>query len=217
MGSGLVRGFGVNDVDYEVTNKITGFQCRFHSRWKQMIDRCKSENHKWKATYSNVTICDEFRSLKYFRSWAESKGFSNETSSIIHLDKDILSNGNLEYSVDKCCFVQSSVNTLFINTSKTNLSPLGVSRLGEGYSAHISRFNDGKYKQEYLGYSKDPMVCHRLWQLQKAIEIDKASIRYKNEIESFGIFFDERVFDALHKRSKRLIEDFELGLQTFKL
>ena len=67
MSRNLVAGVGINDADYNVTlhDKETGkciiWSCPYYSRWKGMLVRCYSSNHKNKQpSYKGCTVCEEW-------------------------------------------------------------------------------------------------------------------------------------------------------------
>lgn len=107
----LIYGVGINDANYCVKPIIKGrrVDCHFYTTWRDMIKRCHSsiliEKH---PTYKGCKVCNEWLLFSNFRSWMETQDWREK-----QLDKDILFQGNKEYSPKKCVFVTPEINVLF--------------------------------------------------------------------------------------------------------
>jgi len=110
-----VFGIGINDANYltkiNINNKI--IVCPYYQKWKNILLRCYSpKTHEKFPTYKECFVCDEWLTFSNFKSWMEKQDWQGK-----HLDKDLLVQGNKEYSPSKCLFVTPQINTLL--TSRT--------------------------------------------------------------------------------------------------
>ena len=118
----LVNGVGVNDADYvveklETTGYVNGKQkqklvwyCPHYRAWRGMLSRCYSAKYQEKQpTYIGCSVSEEWLTFSNFKAWMEKQKWEG-----MHLDKDLLIEGNKIYSADTCVFVSPLVNT-FIN------------------------------------------------------------------------------------------------------
>ncbi len=100
MGKKLVCGVGVNDIG----NDSKGIR----TLWNGMISRCYSERSIIdRPTYAECTVCDEWLVLSSFKKWCDDHYVDG-----YQLDKDIIKQGNKEYSPENCVFVPARINTL---------------------------------------------------------------------------------------------------------
>ena len=106
----LVCGVGINDWKFAIGSDGGGHALVYRC-WKSMLQRGYDE--KCKAhypTYSDVTVCDEWKSFTTF---------FNDTKSYMKrgwcLDKDLLFFGNKQYCNKSCIFTPSWLNTLFMD------------------------------------------------------------------------------------------------------
>lgn len=125
----LVYGVGVNDADYKV-NTIDengkSVRCPIYTQWKNMLARCYGEStHKNQPTYRECVVDPRWHSFMSFKGWMITQRYEG-----LHLDKDVLFEGNKVYDPDTCVFVSTEVNMfLSPNTSKEvngNDLPRGV-------------------------------------------------------------------------------------------
>jgi len=169
----LVMGVGINDADYIVLDRKTGWLCPFYRKWTSMLSRCYSEKvHNLQPNYLNTFVCEEWNLFSNFKAWMEKQDWKDK-----ELDKDLLGDGTL-YSPENCCFLSKSVN-LFM-TDRANFSgkyPTGVSfykKTGK-YKAQISTL-DGK--RQSLGYHDTVTDAWKAWIKRKA---ELATILAKEE------------------------------------
>jgi len=88
-----------------------------YSVWKNMTRRCVDKNSDWYHRYGGrgITICEEWKDLSVFVSWAESNGYKTGLE-IDRIDND----GN--YCPENCRFVtrsQNSHNKTSVRTDNT--------------------------------------------------------------------------------------------------
>lgn len=199
----LVCGVGINDADYKITQRdelpaINGKRrrqlvwiCPFYKTWHNMLERGYSSKLKERnPTYKDVFVNEEWHLFSNFKSWMQEQKWENN-----QLDKDILVEGNKEYSKDKCIFVPGYINKFILDSKATRGEwPQGVS----------CDKRDGKFKAEcrdsrtggrfYLGYFTDPQEAHLAWKECKHYQ----ALQYANELEFEG--YDQRLIQALRTR-----------------
>lgn len=134
--------------------------------WNEMLERAYSPAfHARCPTYAGVTVCDEWHCLQSFGSWFDAnyvEGF--------HLDKDLLIEGNKQYSPDACCFVPGWLNTLLISNhiSSGSVWPEGVNQKPNGrFCAQVRRYN----KNRHIGVYDTPDEAGRAYQRAKGEHI----------------------------------------------
>ena len=104
----LVYGVGVNDAPYCTQPRIDGKQvrCPAYSAWTNILKRAYSAKfHASRPTYSDVKVCDGWRSFSNFRSW-----WLDHHVDEFALDKDLLSDAGI-YSPETCIFVPAWLNS----------------------------------------------------------------------------------------------------------
>lgn len=173
MSKRLVQGFGVNDADYVIENRLSNgkrLRCPFYRTWNRMLERAYSPKyHAIKPTYIGVTVCEEWRSFMAFRAWMMDQDWEGK-----HLDKDILVPGNKVYSPETCVFVTPQINNLLTDSAAIRGDwPIGASwdKVNNKFFAQI-RENG---KNRYLGYFHSPHEAHLAWREEKVRLVRKAA------------------------------------------
>jgi len=165
----LVRGVGVNDADYVVLTIINGkkIMCPFYLKWSDMLNRCYSDKCQEKfPTYVGCTVCDEWLIFSVFKRWMEKQKWQG-----MHLDKDLLVEGNKRYSPDTCVFVDRSTNTLLNDRAAARGHlPIGVAKNGKGYRSvcrnggnkvHLRTYpTEEQAHAVYVGYKTMVITAH---------------------------------------------------------
>lgn len=100
---------GCNDTD---TSSIS------FVKWKNMVQRCYYEygHKKYKPEYKDKTICEEWQNYANFRIWFDEHYVPSKWQ--IDLDKDLLVQGNKEYSPETCVFLEHYQNVMFEHNAK---------------------------------------------------------------------------------------------------
>ena len=198
----LIKGFGINNADYNVQpfyykdgirkQKI----CPFYHKWTSMISRCYCPLElKKRPTYKGCTVSEDWRYFMNFRGWMVQQDYQQK-----ELDKDFLVKGNKVYSLDTCIFISQSLNK-FLNEGAKKIGgslPVGVIErrtelkcgLRIDYRARCCDPFTNKLKhlgyhatpeqaqQAYIGYKN--MLAHRLAELETDPRIILAlQTRYK--------------------------------------
>lgn len=173
----LVCGVGINDADYAVRkNETIGYYangnrkreqvwiCPYYKVWNSMLRRCYYAKYKeFYPTYIGCSVSEEWLTFSNFKSWMEEQKFEG-----MHLDKDILFEGNKRYSAETCVFVAPVVNT-FINDQKPSR---GDWMIGVYWSKREGKFvascrNPFTKKQEYLDLFATEQEAHEAWRKRK--------------------------------------------------
>ena len=188
----LVFGVGANDADYFVTKKENGkivWMCPYYRTWTSMLRRAYSDKYKQKnPTYEGVIVCEEWRSFMRFRAWMVSQGWGGK-----QLDKDILVEGNKEYSPDTCVFVDGVVNSFLTDRAAARGEwPIGVYWNERNQKFEGQCRNPLTKEKEYLGYFHCPNQAHQAWKARK----------HELACQLADIQTDKRVAEALRTRYK---------------
>lgn len=147
---------------------------RSGSLWSSMQARCSGDESflEHHPTYAGSE--NRFSSFQSFCEWAITQpGYLNKDNDGYswQLDKDLYSLGNKVYSVDTCCFVPRSVNSLLtLCKSSRGELPLGVISSKGKFRSFISE----NAKRFALGTFACPIEAHRAWQIRKAAAIRSA-------------------------------------------
>ena len=180
-----VHGVGINDAPYVTKPTVSGeLLCDpAYAAWKYMLRRAYSlDIHDKFPTYIGVTVCDEWHSFSAFRKW----WLSNYRDGG-HLDKDLLSVGNREYSPRSCVYIPGWMNRFTTDSGASRGdNPIGVyydKRRGN-YQSRCSNPITGKY--HLVGMFTTPEAAHAAWRRYKLSLAD----RLKPEMDAI----DQRIY-----------------------
>lgn len=160
----MVRGVGVTDLK---TRGENGAQEKAYLVWRCMLDRCYGKSvQKKQWTYIGCTVCDEWLVYSRFKKWFDKNYFEGA-----ELDKDILVEGNREYSPKFCVMVPSKLNLLFGNatTGRRKGFRFGVRKVNGKFGAAIKV--DGEYK--WLGRFNTHEEAATAWLSEKRRHVRK--------------------------------------------
>lgn len=176
--NGLVEGWGINDVDYDVTRsevvngkKKTVWTCPYYRDWKRVLRFCLNPLVKRnKHTYKHCTVCEEWKYLSNFIKWVDSQ--PNKDWENCSLDKDFLVKGNKHYSPSTCVYIDSSLNNFLTDCRKSRGNYLiGVSKEKKNkvnpYKASCRNPLDKSHKARYIGVFPSEELAHKAWQTRK--------------------------------------------------
>ena len=78
--------------------------------WANIIQKCYSPKvHKTRPYYKECTVSEEWKNFQNFKIWY--KDYKGKVKQ--DLDKDILFQGNKEYSPETCVYTTHFINTVF--------------------------------------------------------------------------------------------------------
>lgn len=198
----LICGVGTNDAGYSTKKmqnlgivngkrkqKLAWF-CPYYSRWKNMLQRCYSEDyHQKHPTYIGCTVCEEWLLFSNFKAWMETQDWEGKD-----LDKDILFPGNKVYAPSNCAFVSQIVNHFCCESyAIRGLYPIGVCRYKASGKYQARVMNPFLKKMEYLGLFVDAQTAFTAW-LKRKLELAKLLAAEQN---------DPRVAEALIERYEK--------------
>lgn len=159
----LVRGVGINDAEYVITQVINGkrVHCPFYTRWSSMLERCYSHKlQETRPTYIGCSVHKDWLKFSIFKSWMEQQPWDGN-----QLDKDLLIKGNKVYSEETCVFVSQRVNSFLLEGENSRrLLPIGVNLHQGKYQANCRDNNT----LVFLGYYDTPDLAHLAWFNYKA-------------------------------------------------
>lgn len=154
-------------------------------KWHNMMSRCYADSvHKNQPQYIGCTVCEEWHNFQNFKAW-----FDKWNVEGYELDKDILFKGNTVYSPETCCFVPSTINTLFVNAKERRGDcPVGVYKDAEKNKFRGCFSVGGKRKK--LKYWNTPEEAFTEYKTVKEKIIKEYAERYRGQI-------DEKVYNAM--------------------
>lgn len=172
----LVKGWGINDVDYPVTKEsvVAGkrshvWVCPYYTDWVGMLTRVFCEKYqKKRPTYKGCTIYPEWKYFSNFIKWVDSQ--PNKDWINCELDKDFLSKSNKHYGPDTVVYISSKLNAFTYHPSNTTEGlMIGVKfnpdKRVRPYQARCNNPHTGK--REHLGYYNTELEAHKAWQTKK--------------------------------------------------
>ena len=155
-----------------------------YKTWYQIMNRCYNpkQAEKRPAYVGVVTVCPEWHDFQNFAKWYTENYY--EVEGRLHIDKDILVEGNKEYHPDKCLLVPQRINLIF--TSKPNKYGLPT---GVALTANGKRYR-AKYNGKELGTFDTVEEAESAHTEAKRKHIREVAEEYKNKIPT-------KVYDAL--------------------
>jgi hypothetical protein len=186
----LVYGVGIND--WPTSTKINGKAMPEYDAWHSMLERCYSPKYPAKRpTYIGCTVDPVWHRFTVFYNWLHDNSFEKG----LHLDKDILVEGNKVYSPETCCLVPIAINLLLNDHGAARGDyPQGVTwdKLGKKFKAQVT-FNN---KKKHIGYFTTVEEAESAYLKVKAKVI-------KETVDQHALPAD--VIEALYKRANELL------------
>lgn len=183
---------GVGDYKSRINNKVT----KQYKYWQNMLERGYGESFKKKRpTYKDVYVCEEWHNFQEFAKWFDENYYEIEGETMC-LDKDILYKNNKEYAPDKCIFVPTRINTLFVKSDNIRGDlPIGVSyhKKNNNYNVKCSILTeDGTKINKHLGCYDTPHEAFLAYKEFKEQYIKEIADEYKDRIP-------QELYDAMHR------------------
>lgn len=189
----------VNDSPYPVTryvNRKRVWTCPIYGAWYSMWQRV--QNLTRNPSYEGYSVCEEWRHFSNFLDWVNTQDWENK-----FLDKDLLVEGNRQYSPTACIFVSREVNNVLVFPSRKRDLPLGVSLKSSNKTNPYLAQCGGKY----LGYYPTAHEAHKAWQMNKINRIQALLTEEKSE----------KVKQGLERVKTKLETDFKENRETITL
>lgn len=170
-------------------SKLKGIRKNQYIHWDNMLKRVYSSNYKAKKpTYSDVTICDEWRYFSNFEKWFNSQIYKED----FELDKDIIFQGNKEYSPNTCCLVPRYINLVIRNKNNNNTTGYGGVSMKKNGRYRVTCREALTKKQKFLGTYDDPKEAFDIYKAYKEEQI-KIVAEYSLNVGDIDI----RIYNAL--------------------
>lgn len=178
---GLVYEHGINDMPYGWI-KENKWNKKVYQKWTSMLNRVYSEKyHKRNPAYIDSTCQLELHWLSYFvKHIIEIEGYDYNMfmSGVLHLDKDIKSNGkNKEYSIKNCMFVTQTENSKQSSIGR-KCSEETKRKMKENHPRLSGKEHPKSKKVEQ--WSKDKTTLIKVWdcvsEASKTLNINKSNI-----------------------------------------
>ena len=189
-----ILGVGTNDSWYMIEyinmdgKRIT---CPYYRVWTNMLERCFSKKlHALHPSYSDCSTTKEWLLFSTFRLWMEKQNWKDK-----QLDKDIISYGNKKYAPHLCLFVDSHINTLLINCSRSRGDlPQGViyRKPNNKFQARCRVFG----KSKNIGSYNTSEEASEAYKIFKSNHISSVAEQYKSE---------PRLYEALKNHARLML------------
>lgn len=147
--------------------------------WKHMIARCYDKvTATSNPSYINCYVSDDWLCFQNFASWFD-ENYYEIPGEIMHLDKDILIKGNLQYSSETCTFVPQRINSLFTkNDMRRGNLPIGCYYHGKSICVSCNTL-DGRVQ---LGRYDTTIKAFEAYKMFKEKYIQKVADEYRDII-----------------------------------
>lgn len=182
-----------------------GYEKDSYSRWAGILERCLVSDENFCPAYQESELDEIWYNYSEFKLWFFSQPILSKLKvADLHVDKDLLVQGNKNYSPELCCLIPKQLNSAIVirNTSNTGLP--GVSHRNDypgTYRASSSAIVDGRRRTKYLLSSKDPLECFYAYK-----EFKEAY--FKDLAEKWKEILDNNQYEALYNRKILLPEGF---------
>lgn len=147
-----------------------------YQNWTCMIRRCYDVKLKerYSAYYGGCIVCDEWHNFQTFAEWWNAHIYRVGTERM-HLDKDILFNGNRLYSPETCLIVPQRINMMFMKKPNKYNLPNGILPMANGrYSA--------RYGGNHIGNFDTLELAVQAHDIEKKKALKELAKEYKEEI-----------------------------------
>lgn len=187
--SRTTSGWGVNDVDYNVTlTETTGghnriiWMCPAYMVWRNMVKRVHNQKSLIaRPRYSDTSIWEGWRNFSSFREWVLNVQPNTNWQNCV-LDKDLLSKEIKIYSPDTCVFVTPMTNNFILDGGSKGLGAIWRKDINK-YQARLR--NPFTNKIECLGTFTEKSDSIKVWVKRKSELADTlASLQSDDRVAS---------------------------------
>ena len=147
-----------------------------YQNWTCMIRRCYDEKLKerYSAYYGDCEVCEEWHNFQNFARWWNENIYRVGTERM-HLDKDILFDGNRMYSPNTCLISPQRINMMFMKKPNKYNLPNGILPIANGrYSA--------RYSGNHIGNFDTLELAVQAHDIEKKKALKELAEEYKEEI-----------------------------------
>ena len=179
----LICGVGyLGEGTHRSRHPNNGEKYREYKIWSEILRRCYSpKEHIRSPAYKDCSVCDEWLNYQNFATWYN-ENYYDIGEGRMHLDKDILIDGNRIYRPDACIFVPQRINMLFMHPSNKSGLPNGITKYSSGYRT--------LYNTKLLGIYSTLEEALENYMIEKKIHIKEVANEYKTRIP-------DKVYQAL--------------------
>lgn len=168
------------DVGYIGVGKYkTGTETKHteeYQNWTCMTRRCYDEKLKerYSAYYGDCIVCNEWHNFQIFSEWWNNNIYRVGTERM-HLDKDILFDGNRLYSPDTCLIVPQRINMMFLKKPNKYNLPNGIIPVSNG------RYN-ASYRGKSIGNYDTLELAVKAHDMEKKKALKELADEYKDKV-----------------------------------
>lgn len=147
-----------------------------YQNWTCMIRRCYDERLKerYSAYYGDCAVCNEWHNFQTFSEWWNDNIYRVGTERM-HLDKDILFNGNRIYSPDTCLIVPQRINMMFMKKPNKYNLPNGILPIA-------NRKYSARYGGKHIGNFDDLESAVKAHDIEKKKALRELADKYKDKV-----------------------------------
>ena len=160
----------VNDLTHSI--RVNGIVPRYYQAWADMFRRCKDRDS---------SVCEDWHKLSSFKKWYDKHHVVGW-----QLDKDILIDGNTQYSPSTSVFVPQEINKLYTDKklNKKSKLPTGVYTYKNGkYKSSMSQYG----RQKYIGIFDSIELAQNAYEKERTSYVLSLCEKYKNILPEFVI------------------------------
>ena len=148
--------------------------------WKSMLVRCYSAKHREKfPCYNGYSVHKDWHNFQEFLKWYKTQEYKGEGFA---LDKDIIRDGNKQYSKDTCCLVPRDINNFFRKNIKVSNKGAPTGSVLDGSSLRVRASIGGKRVD--MGRTMDYKEAEDLYRAGRAKEAYNLYHKWAGKVDS---------------------------------
>lgn len=153
--------------------------------WNSMLQRCYNPKyHKKHPSYVECSVCTDWLNFQVFAEWFYEESNYEEG---LHLDKDIIHQGNKVYCPEQCSFITKETNAVTTNCQ----SARGDYMLGATWAEDRKKFRsfstDGKGTLIGLGSYDSELEAHEAYKKYKYEVLKTLALKQTDERVKQGL------------------------------